>query len=406
VNVTTYTPPADIDARRTRALIVGVVGLAVCAAGFAMDRDQFFRAWLIAYLLWLGVALGSMGFMMVHHLSGGGWGLVVRRVFEASSRTLPLLSVLFIPIVLGMNTLYPWMHPDTVQADAVLRHRAVYLNFQFFVIRAVIYFAGWNFLAWRLNALSRAQDGGDIEATRTMQRVSGGGLVFYAISVMFACVDWVMSINPHFYSTIWGFLFLGSHGLSALAFTIIVARFLSQREPMSGVLKAHHFHDLGKFSLAFVMLWAYFNFSQYLLVYSANLVEEVPYFITRISNGWQYLALFLFLFQFAVPFSLLLSRDLKRSSNRLVMVAAWIIFMRFLDMFMLVSPEFSPQGANLHIGGAEHVSAFFIHWMDLAAPLGIGGVWLWMFWSQLRQRPLLPVGDPYLQDALESSGGH
>ena len=305
-----------------------------------------------------------------------------------------------------MNTLYPWMHPDTVQADAVLRHRAVYLNFQFFVIRAVIYFAGWNFLAWRLNALSRAQDGGDIEATRTMQRVSGGGLVFYAISVMFACVDWVMSINPHFYSTIWGFLFLGSHGLSALAFTIIVARFLSQREPMSGVLKAHHFHDLGKFSLAFVMLWAYFNFSQYLLVYSANLVEEVPYFITRISNGWQYLALFLFLFQFAVPFSLLLSRDLKRSSNRLVMVAAWIIFMRFLDMFMLVSPEFSPQGANLHIGSAEHVSAFFIHWMDLAAPLGIGGVWLWMFWSQLRQRPLLPVGDPYLQDALESSGGH
>ena len=227
-------------------------------------------------------------------------------------------------------------------------------------LKALVYFASWIALAWTLTRWSRRQDEGDMSGNMLLQRVSGAGLVIYALTITLAGVDWVMSINPHFYSTIWGFLFLGSQGLSALAFTILVARFLSQREPMSGVLKAHHFHDLGKFSLAFVMLWAYFNFSQYLLVYSANLVEEVPYFITRISNGWQYLALFLFLFQFAVPFSLLLSRDLKRSSNRLVMVAAWIIFMRFLDMFMLVSPEFSPQGANLHIGSAEHVSAFFI----------------------------------------------
>ena len=218
----------------------------------------------------------------------------------------------------------------------MLRHRAVYLNFQFFVIRAVIYFAGWNFLAWRLNSLSRAQDAGDIEATRTMQRVSGGGLVFYAISIMFAAVDWVMSINPHFYSTIWGFLFLGHQGLSALAFTIIVARYLSQREPMSGVLKAHHFHDLGKFSLAFVMLWAYFNFSQFLIIYSGNLAEEIPYYITRLEGGWQYVALALVFLHFALPFAMLLSRDLKRSGNRLITVAAIVIVMRLVDLIFKI----------------------------------------------------------------------
>ena len=407
MTATTYNPPADIEARRSRALVVGLAGLAVCGVGFAIDRDQFFRAWLIAYMLWLGVALGSMALMMIHHLSGGAWGMVVRRVWEASSRTLPLLSVLFIPVLLGMSTLYPWMHPEAIAAEPILRHKIPYLNPSFFIVRAVFYFVVWNVIALKMTSLSRAQDDGDVARTRSLQKLSGAGLVLYVITITFASIDWMMSTDPIYYSTIYGFLFLAGQGLSALSFTIIMASFLSRRQPMATVFKPSHFQDYGKLTLAFVMLWAYFNFSQYLLVYAANIVDEIPYFVTRISNGWEYLAIFLVLFQFAVPFALLLSRDLKRTPQRLVMVAFWLIFVRFVDLFMLVTPEFEKAtGHNLHSTPGEHVSVPFVHWLDLAAPIAIGGLFVWMFFTQLRRRPLLPVGDPYLASALESSGGH
>ena len=239
-----------------------------------------------------------------------------------------------------------------------------------------------------------------------LQYLSGGGIVFYGLTVTFAAIDWVMSINPHWFSTLFGLIFIGGQGISALAFTIVISAFLARRAPMDSVLKPSHFHDLGKLSLAFVMLWAYFNFSQYMLVFAANLVEEIPYFIARTSHGWQYLALFLVVFQFAVPFLLLLSRDLKRTKDRLVKVAVFLLVVRFIDLFMLIAPEFQSTGANLHLLEEEVESSFFVHWLDLAAPLAIGGLWLWMFFTQLAQRPLLAVGDPYLRQALQSSGGH
>ena len=402
---TAYAAPAELDGLRSRALGAGIVGLVVCGIGFVIARDHFFRAWLIAYLLFLGIALGSMAFVMINHLTGGTWG-VFRRVFEASSRTLPLLAILFLPIVLGMGSLYVWTHPDHVMEDEVLRHKALYLNTGFFLVRALFYFAGWILVAWTLTRWSRQQDTGDTSANRRLQYLSGGGLVFYALTATFAAIDWVMSINPHWYSTLFGFIFIGGQGLSALAFTIVISAYLGKRPPMSGVLRPRDFHDLGKLSLAFVMLWAYFNFSQYMLVYAANLVEEVPYFLARINHGWQYLALFLVAFQFAVPFLLLLSRDLKRTPRRLVVVAFWLLIVRFIDLFMLVSPEFLPTGMNTHLAETEVESSFFVHWMDLAAPLAIGGLWLWMFCTQLAQRPLFAVGDPYLRESLQTTGGH
>ncbi|HLG58368.1 MAG TPA: hypothetical protein VI485_23690 [Vicinamibacterales bacterium] len=404
---TTYDPPvAHIEVPRSRALIAGGVGVIACAIGFLVDRDQFFRSWLIAYQLFLGITLGSMALMMIQHLSGGTWG-VFRRIFEASSRTLPLLMLLFLPVLLGMNSLYPWTHPELVSADKMLQHKAAYLNTPFFIARAVIYFAGWWGISFLLNKWSRLQDTGDVAVNSRLQRLSGAGLVFYALAVTFAGIDWIMSLNPHWYSTLFGFLIMGGQGLVALAFTILVAAFLFRSEPMSDLLKPHHFHDLGKLMFAFIMLWAYFNFSQYMLTFAANLAEEIPYMITRTTNGWQYLALFLTIFHFVVPWLLLLSRNLKRNAHRLVFVAAWMIFMRFADIYMLVSPEFAADGQNLHMLPGEHASHLFVHWLDLAAPLAIGGLWLWMFFTQLRQRPLLAVGDPYLRESLESgAGGH
>ena len=397
--------PRDIDGLRSRALIAGVVGLVGCGLGFVFDRDHFFRSWLIAYLLFLGIALGSMALLMIQHLSGGSWG-VFRRVFEASSRTLPLLALMFLPIVLGMGTLYSWTHADHVAADAILQHKAPYLNVPFFLIRALIYFAGWIGIAWTMSRWSRRQDEGDMSVNMRLQYLAGGGIVFYAFASTFAGIDWIMSINPHWFSTLFGFIMVAGHGLSALSFTIVVSTFLSRRAPMEAILKPSHFHDLGKLSLAFVMLWAYFNFSQYMLVYAANLAEEIPYFITRISHGWQYVALFLVVFQFIVPFLLLLSRDLKRMPHRLIWVSLALLVVRYIDLFMLVSPEFASTGANLHMVTGEHESHFYVHWLDLAAPLAVGGLWLWMFFTQLVQRPLVAFADPYLREAMESTGGH
>jgi hypothetical protein len=261
-------------------------------------------------------------------------------------------------------------------------------------------------MAWTLTRWSARQDTGDMSVNQRLHRLSGAGLVIYALTITFAGIDWIMSINPHWYSTLFGFLMLGGQGLSALSFTIVASTFLSRRTPMGDLLKPHHFHDLGKLSLAFVMLWAYFNFSQFLLTYAANLVEEIPYFITRMTHGWQYLAVFLVVFHFFVPFFLLLSRENKRSARRLVVVALWILFVRYADLYMLVSPEFAPSGVNLHLLQGEDEGRFFFHWLDLAAPVGIGGLWLWMFFTQLSQRPMLAVGDPYLREALQSTGGH
>ena len=385
---TPYAPPAaDIDVPRARALIVAGIGLVGCAIGFYMNAGQFYRSWLIAYLLFLGITLGSMAMVMVQHLSGGSWG-VFRRIFEASSRTILLLIVLFIPVLIGMTSLYPWAS-DALATDPVVQHKAPYLNVPFFIARVLFYFAAWWGLSHLLDRWSQQQDTGDVAVNVRIQRLSGAGLVIYALTVTMAGIDWIMSLNPHWYSTLFGFLMMGGQGLAALAFTIVVATFLFRREPMSRLLKPQHFADLGKLTFAFVMLYAYFNFSQYMLTFAANLVEEVPYMTTRIQNGWQYLALFLTIFHFAVPWLLLLSRNLKRSAHRLVVVAVWLIFMRFADIYMLVTPEFASDGKNLHTLTGEHASHFFLYFTDLAAPLAIGGLWVWMFFTQLKQRPLV-----------------
>jgi hypothetical protein len=401
-----YSAPEAFIARRKTALLAGVAGLVVCAIGFIVDRDQFFRAYLVGYLFWLGIALGSLALMMVHHQSGGAWGIVIRRIFEASTRTLPLLVLLFAPLLLGLHDLYPWTHAEHVAHDAVLRHKSLYLNTPFFLGRAVFYFASWIGLATVLNRWSQAQDDGNPIATRKMQLISGGGLVLYGLTITFASVDWVMSINPHWYSTMLGFLFMGGQGLAALAFTVVIATLLWRGS--LDVYNPGHFHDLGKLMLAFVMLWAYFNFSQYLIIYSGNLVEEIPYYIDRTTGGWQYVALLLVVFHFAAPFALLLSRDLKRSAPRLVLVAVAILIMRLVDLVFLVSPDFDASGVNRHLLPAAdtHGARLFVHWLDVAAPIGIGGVWLWMFLTQLALRPLLPIRDPQLAQALEGAGGH
>ena len=386
-----------------RSLVVGVLGVAAGLVGLVLsaNADQFFRSWLIGFLFILSFALGSLALLMLQHLSGGQWGLVSRRIFEAASRTLPLVALAFIPILFGMRPLFLWARAEAVETDRILQMKAPYLNVPFFTVRAVIYFAFWMLCVFLLNKWSAAQDRGETAVTPAdsvrFRRLSAPGLLFLVLTVTFASVDWMMSVDPHWYSTIFGLLTVASQGLSALALTIAVLAVLAPTGALAPVLGPRHFHDLGKLLLAFVMLWAYLSFSQFLIIWSGNLAEEIPWYLQRIRGSWGAIAILLVVGHFALPFALLLSRDLKRHGKLLSRVAMIVIAMRLVDLIWLISPSFGAHGPadEWHTGFSMP-----IHWMDIVIPLGLAGLWLFLFARQLRSRPLLPVNDPYFKEAF------
>jgi hypothetical protein len=377
------------DRYSRRALGVGVFGLALCALGWVLNPDQFYRSYLPAFLLWNGVALGCLAITFLHQLSGGAWGVVIRRILESATRTFPLTLIFFVPLVFGIHSLYIWSRPEVMAADHILQHKAAYLNVPFFLGRAAFYFAIWLTLSYLFNKWSLQQDlTGPEPWNLKMQLLSGPGLLLYGFTVTFSSIDWVMSLEPHWFSTIYGILFIGGQGVSALAFVIAVVVLIATRPPLSEAITAKHLRDLGTLLFAFIMLWAYFNFSQFLLIWAGNLPPEIPFYLRRIRGGWMWVGLCLVLFHFVAPFLLLLSRDFKRNPKTLGAVAVWMLVMRFVDLLWLSAPG---------VTGGQ----FQLHWLDVAAPVGLGGIWIAAFFWQLKQRPLLPVHDPHLEEALE-----
>jgi len=374
-------------------LAVGGVFLLALLAGVALDRAQFFRSYLLGWLFWVGIGVGSLGLAMLNHLTGGLWGLVPRRFHEAAARTLPWMALLFLPVLLGASSLYTWARPEVVAADELLQKKAAYLNVPFFAVRALLYFAVWAFLAWRLSSWSRQQDGGasPLRAGR-LRGLSAVGLVVLSLTTTFAAVDWGMSLAPHWFSTIYGVLFIISWTLSALAFTIILLSRLAGEPPFTTALQPVTIHDLGKLLLAFTMLWGYVNFSQFLIIWSGNISEETPFYLHRLHGGWQVVAVALLVFHFALPFALLLSRPLKRSARALGAVAALMLLMQLVDLFWLIGPDL--------LGHGHEDVPLRVHWMDLAATLGLGGLWLFLFVRQARTAPVLPVGEPEVRELL------
>lgn len=383
----TYAAPESVARLSQRALIVGVLALVPCGIALFGGSAQFYHSYLIGYLLTLGAALGSLALLMLQHMTGGKWGIVLRRPLEAATRTLPLLAVFFLPIFLGVGHIYGWAEPGHAQLSDFQKN---YLTVSAFRTRAAIYFGIWILLSVLLNRLSLQQDSKpeDRLLRRRLQLISGPGIVLYVLTMTFAAVDWVMSLSPQWISTIYGFLFVIGQAITAMSLMIAVVVLLARTEPMSRVLEPRHLHDLGKLLFAFIMLWAYFSFSQLLIIWSGNLPEEIVFYKTRLAGTWGYFAMALLLLHFALPFFLLLSRDVKRSSALLPKVAVFLIAMRLVDLYWITGPEFSPQG-------------FQLHYHDLAAPLGIGGVWLAWFARQLKERPLLPLGDPKLAEVTE-----
>jgi hypothetical protein len=383
----TYEAPENVSGLQRTGMVAALVGVVLTILGFVMSGlDRFFEAYLVAYIFWAGVALGSLAILMTTHLTGGAWGVVIRRPLEAATRTIPFMAVLFVPILLGTSHLYHWTSPEAAQ-DPIIQDKALYLNLRFFYVRQILYWVIWSGLAILLNRWSAEQDRtGDPRLIVKLERLSGVGLVVHALILTFATVDWVMSLNPHWFSTLWGLLFLVGQGLSALAFAIVVLIMLSQVAPLNTIVTHHHFHDLGKLLFAFLMLWAYLSFSQFLIIWSANTIEEIPHYVTRMHNGYEWLGVALIFLHFAVPYALLLSRDLKRDVSRLRVIAAWLVFIRIIDYFWYVAPEFH-DGFNVSL-------------LDVALPIALGGIFVALFAMQLRARPLLPLNDPGLAKAV------
>jgi hypothetical protein len=394
MTTTSYAPPSVVKRWQQRSLIAGAVFTLILIVGFVLDRGQFFRSYLFAFSFWTGLSVGALALLMLQHLTSGGWGLVIRRVLEAATQTIPLMLILFVPIVLGAHSLYSWTDAEEVAKHPAVATRASYLNLPFFTVRAAIYFATWLLLAFLLNRWSQLQDRtADRQYTKRMSMLSGPGMVLLVFTVTFASIDWFMSLEPEWFSTIYGFIFVGSWALSALAFVIAAMAALSKHEPMHSIVAQTHFHDLGKLLLALVMLWTYFSFSQFLIIWSGNLPEEIHYYLPRIQGGWGAIALAVVVLHFAFPFLFLLSRSLKRDAGKLVIVALLILVMRLIDLFWTITPSFTH----------EH---FHISWMDVVAPIGMGGLWLGVFTWALSKQPLIPINDPQYETVLEQAHAH
>jgi hypothetical protein len=397
------TAPPVVKRIYQRSLMVGVVFAIGSVILAIMNPDQFYRGYLLGFMCWLGVALGSMAILMIRHLTGGGWGMVIRRILGAAMRTLPLLAILFIPIIIGVaqHRIYPWAMPlDSVRDPYIKEHlekhgfiKDAYLNFSGFLIRAIIYFAIWNVLSFLLSMWSRQTDRpGAPDNTQKFKAVAGPGLILYAFTISFAAIDWVMSLDPSWISTIFGLIILIGEVLSAMCFAVVVERILFNYKPMSEMLKPEFVHDHGKWMLTFIMVWAYFSFSQWLIIWAGNLPNEITFYTKRLSFGWGKIGLFLVLFHFAVPFVILLSRPFKRNIRKLVWLAIWLILMRWLDLFWIIEPNFS-KGLAVTIA-------------DLVVPIAIGGIWLAYFFRNLNALPLLPAYDASAGEVLEEDPNH
>jgi hypothetical protein len=402
--------PAFVDGWRSRALTIGLVFSVLAAALALADRsiDHVLRAWLLGMMMTFGFSVGGLALLMVQYCSGGKWGLLLRRPLEAMSRTLPLVFVYWVVVALYMKKLYLWAAVDDVaaalksgwineaQAHAIEFKRPM-LNPTAFVLTGLVCFAIWGYYTWRLNSLGLARDAASPATTpewiKRFENISGPGIIVYAITMTAAAIYWVMSLDPTWYSSVYGLLFLVGQGYMVLALGIIVAISLSKGEPFRTILRQTEQHDLGKFTFAFVMLNIYLAFSQFLIIWSGNLPEEIPWYLDRIRGHWGIIITLDFIFHWLIPFTLLLSRDLKRNKKRLVRVCQWMIFARAFDLFWLIEPNFKDAARNLHFswGILEYV----------AVPVAMVAFWVAFYCTRLKTRPLVQTNDPHVAEILE-----
>jgi hypothetical protein len=365
--------------------IVGIIGLALSAIGAFMEPKQFFFSYLFGYLLWLGLALGCFVVTMLHHLTGGRWGFPTRRFLEAGFWTLPVMAILFIPIFFGLNQLYPWARADLT---GVVAKKAAYMNEGWFIARVIFYFAVWIVIAWNLRRWSLEQDGTeDPRPTRKLINLSGPGIVILPLTATFAYVDWILSLEKEWYSTVFGVIVLSGQVLAACSFVTVLLALFKGNRGLVKIVSSKHYHQLGNLILAFVLFWTYVSFGQLLIIYSGNLPDEISWYLHRIAGGWKYVIGAAALFNFFLPFFLLLFRAFKTHLEILKSIAVVLLVMYALVVYWMITPSLHPKGLE-------------ISWLDFTAPIGVGGIWLACFLRGLARAPLIPANDPRLKMEL------
>ena len=394
------TPPQlteSLKKYQNTSAFVGLVFLGLLVAGYFMaGEQQFLRSYLVGFFMWFGAGAGCLALLMTQYLTGGAWGVMIRRLLEAGAKTLYVMWFGFLPLLLGAQQIYWWTTPAGL-ADKRIHEKVLYLNVEFLWIRWVIYGVIWLGLTYLLNKWSALEDETkSTDYSKKLESLSAPGVIAFFFTMTFASVDYLMVLEPHWFSTIYGFLTIIGEGLTAFCLINIVMALLAKHEPFNHLITDKHRHDLGKLTLAFVMLWAYLNFSQLLITWSANLPDEVVWYIKRWNGGWGSVATLLWVFQFFVPFGLLLSQTNKKSPAKIAGISAFILVVRALDYCFLVEPNFTD---------ARNVQ-FNAHWLDIIAPIGFGGLWLALFFRNLSQTRLLPIGAPDFQKALNHGRDH
>jgi len=406
--LTRFYAPEDLKRWRSIALGIGGIGTIVVLGYGLIDpdmREQALRSWLIGFVFWAGIGIGCLGILMTQYLTGGAWGVISRRILEAGTRTLPIIVLLFIPLALGVyfRDIFTWTHLPPTEHTMV--QRGIFMTPPAWILRSLVYFAFFGVMAWYLNRRSVLQDSARTadEAAQVMiesSRFSGPAIIFWCLIVSFAAVDWVLELDPHFSSTIWGMLFIAGWALSAVCFVTVILAILYYMAPLDRVLGTRHFHDYGKLMLTFVMVWAYFNFAQYLIIWSGNIPEETEWFVVRETGRWGWIGVILIFLHFALPFLILLKQDFKRKPKRLAALAVFVLVMRVFDMLYLIGPN-----PRISIPNSDH-GTYIISWMDAVGPIAVGGIWLWWYFGELMRRPLVPANDPYFENAVEHGKGH
>lgn len=377
---------------RRLALAAGLAGAILLLLAWVQDPVRFYRAYLWAYTYWLGLSLGSLAVLMVILLAGGSWSLPVRRLTEAGTATLPLMTVLFLPLVPGLGHLYPWVGAE-VAAHPLVQAKAAYLNLPSFLLRAGLYLLSWLVLALLLGRWSAGQDqSGDRAADQRLRALSAVGLLAYGLTVTFAGIDWLMSLEPTFWSSVWGMYLAAGQALSALALAVLAAAFLGRHPPIAGVLTPQRVGDLGNLLFTGVMVRGYLAYSQFVVIWAGNLPEEILWYLRRASAGWGSVTVLLVLLHFLVPFLVLLARPLKRSLPALAAVSGLLLVMQGADIFWLVQPAFHPQGLA-------------VHWQHPLALLALGGLWTAVYLGRLPRLPLVPPHDPRLRPGEPQARG-
>ncbi|MCB1198319.1 MAG: hypothetical protein KDK51_08085 [Deltaproteobacteria bacterium] len=369
-------------------LTLGIIGLVLSIVGAVIERDQFYFSFLVAGLFWMSILLGALFYTMVHHLVGARWSIVVRRVSETMANAIPYVGIAFLIILfLGLESLYHWTHNNPV--DHLLAHKRPYLNVPFFMVRAVLFIGIWSFLGHYLYKHSIAGDQKyEVSDNSKLYKISAPGLIVFAMAITFAAFDWIMTLDHHWYSTIFGVYFFAGCAMSFFAFMILVFRSLQNSGHLKNIVTVEHFHDLGKLMFAFTCFWTFTAFSQYMLIWYGNIPEETVWYSHRWVGTWKNWSLFLAIGHFPIPFVLLMSRLAKRNIKFLVIMAIWLLGMQWVDLYWLVMPNFHHHGIH-------------ISWIDFAAWIMVSGFTIHFITRKLKKNALVPIKDPFLQNSIE-----